>query len=215
MTQMTIPTLAASVRTDMGSRAVRRLRQKGSIPAELYGHNEPNLHLAVRADDIIRLLQHGVQLVALTVDGKTERALVKETQSDYAGDTLIHVDFSRVALDEKVKVDVTIDFHGTPAGLAHGGTVEYHLNELEIECLPMAIPESIRVDVDRLELSEFLHVRDIVAPEGVKILNDPEEIVAAVHVAKVAVEAPPVAEEVKEPEVIGEKKREEEEEEEA
>jgi len=213
MAQMTIPTLTANVRTDMGSRAVRRLRQKGVIPAELYGHNEPNLHLAVQVDDVLRLLQHGVQLVALNIGGKTERALVKDTQQDYGGDMLIHLDFARVALDEKVKVDVAIEFHGTPAGLARGGTVEYHLNALEIECLPMAIPESIRIDVDRLELNEFLHVRDIVAPEGVKVLNDPEEIVAAVHVPKVVAEAAPVVEEVKEPEVIGEKKREEEEEE--
>ncbi|HUW32909.1 MAG TPA: 50S ribosomal protein L25 [Planctomycetota bacterium] len=213
MAQTTIPTLAANVRTDMGSRAVRRLRLKRLIPAELYGHSEPNMHLAVQVDDVARLLQHGVQLVALTIDGKTERALVKEAQHDYAGDYLIHVDFARVALDEKVEVEVAIDFRGTPAGLAHGGVVEYHLNELQVECLPMAIPESIRADVDRIEVNEFLHVRDIVAPEGVKILNDPEEIVVAVHAPKVAPEAAPVTEEIKEPEVIGEKKREEEEEE--
>jgi len=88
------------------------------------------------------------------------------------------------------------------------------LTEVEVECLPTAIPESIRVDVDSLEVNEFLHVRDLKAPEGVKILSDPEEIVAAVHPAKVTPEAAPAAEEITEPEVIGEKKREEAEEEE-
>ena len=199
---------------EMGSRCARRLRQKGMIPAELYGHNEPNVHLAVKLDEILRLLQHGVQLVSLAVDGKAERALVKETQHDYAGDGLMHVDFARVALDEKVKVEVALDFHGTPAGLAHGGILEYQLNEVEVECLPMAIPESIRVDVERLELNETLHVRDLAAPEGVKILADPEAIVAAVRPPKIEAAEAPAVEEITEPEVIGEKKREEEAEEE-
>jgi len=79
----------------------------------------------------------------------------------------------------------------------------------------MAIPENIRVDVDTLDLNQFLHARDIAAPEGVKILEDPESIIVAVHVPKVAAEAEvPGAEAISEPEVIGEKKKEEEEEEE-
>jgi len=209
----TIPTVAASVRTELGSGPARRLRLKGQVPAELYGHNEPNLHLTVNYDEVLRLLAHGVQLVALDIGDKTERALIKDTQHNFGGDILVHVDFARVALDERVKVNVAIDFHGTPAGLAHGGVVEYTINEVEVECLPMAIPESLRVDVDRLELGEYLHVRDIAVPEGVKILADPEAIVAAVHVPKVAPVEAPVAEEVTEPEVIGEKKKEEEEEE--
>ena len=198
----------------MGSRSARRLRLKGMIPAELYGHNEPNVHLMVKLDEILRLLQHGVQLVSLAVDGKAERALVKDTQHNYAGDGLMHVDFARVALDETVKVKVGLDFHGTPVGLAHGGILEYQLNEVEVECLPMAIPENIRVDVEGIGLNETLHVRDLAAPEGVKILADAQAIVAAVRPAKVAAVEAPVAEEIKEPEVIGEKKREEEAEEE-
>jgi len=81
----------------------------------------------VKLDEINRMLARGVQLVALTFDGKTERALIKDTQHNYLGDGLLHVDFARVALDEKVKVQVAIDFHGTPIGTTHGGVVEYHV----------------------------------------------------------------------------------------
>jgi len=208
----TIPTIDAGIRPEKGSQVARRLRLKGLVPAELYGHHQDNVHLSVRLDEISKLLSHGVQLVSLNFDGKSERALIKDVQHNYLGDGLMHVDFARVALDEKVKVNVAIDFHGTPVGLAHGGVVEYHITEMEVECLPMAIPESIRVNVDNLDINQFIHARDIVVPEGVKVLEDPEAIIAAVHVAKAAPTEVLGAEVVSEPEVIGEKKKEEEEE---
>lgn len=209
----TIPTLTATLRSETGSRPARRSRNTGMTPAVLYGHKQDNLNLSVTSEEVLRLLAHNTQLVELSLDGKPERALIKDVQYNYAGDVLLHVDFARVALDEKVTVTVALSFHGTPIGTTHGGVVEYHVTEVEIECLPMAIPESIRVDVDGLELNATLHARDIVLPEGVKLLEDPEEIIVGVHVAKLAeAPAPAEGEEVAEPEVIGEKKHEEEEE---
>jgi len=211
-----IPSLNAEVRKETGSRAARRIRRSGRIPAILYGHKQENVPLTVDHDEVERLLRHGAHLVELVIDGKTERALLKEVQHDFVGDGLHHVDFSRVAMDETVEVEVSLDFHGTPEGVTHGGVVEYHETTVTVECLPADIPESIRVDVAHLQVGEVMHASDLVLPPGVKLAGNPEEMVVGVlapRAAAEAVEAAEAEEEAAEPEVIGEKKQEKEKEE--
>ena len=209
-----IPAVNAELRTEMGSRAARRVRAGGRIPAILYGHKQENLALAVNHDEVERLLTHGAHLVDLVLDGKSERALLKDVQHDFLGDGLYHIDFARVAMDEVVRVAVALDFHGTPEGVTHGGVADYHSTTIEVECLPADIPESIRVDVQHLQIGGLLHASDLIMPGGVKMAANPEEILVGVLAPRAAAEevAPAEGEEAAEPELIGEKKEEEEEE---
>lgn len=214
MAKTQIPTLKADLRPETGSSASRRIRNKGSLPGVLYGHKEESIALTVDHHQVETMLRHGTHLVELDIDGKAEQALIKDIQHDHAGDGMLHIDFERVSMDERVTVTVGLDFHGTPAGTTHGGIAEYHLTEITVECLPMDIPEAIRVDIARLEIGDSIHARDIVVPEGVRVTRDPEYMVVAVAVPKgVAEEEVEEAEEaqIAEPEVIGGKKEQEEE----
>jgi large subunit ribosomal protein L25 len=213
MAKTQIPTLKADVRGEKGSSASRRIRNKGSLPAVLYGHKEESIALTVDHREVETMLKHGTLLVELDIDGKAEQALIKAIQHDHAGYGMLHVDFERVSMDELVTVTVALDFHGTPAGATHGGIVEYQLTEITVECLPMDIPEVIRVDIAHLEIGDSIHARDVVPPEGVKVARDPEDMVVAVAAPRgVEEEAEEEAEKagITEPEVIGAKKEQEE-----
>ena len=213
MAQTAIPTVKAQLRAEKGSRASRRIRREGRLPAVLYGHKEENIALTVEHEEIETLLKRGAHLVELSIDGNVEQALFKDIQHNAAGYGLLHVDFERVALDEEVTTTVALDFHGTPAGSTHGGVPEYHVTEIEIECLPMNIPDVIRVDIAHLELGDALHARDIVLPEGVRITKDPEDQIVSVLLPRAAPageaeEEIEEAEAITQPELIGEKKEE-------
>ena len=149
-------------------------------------------------------LNHGAHLFDLSLDGKSEKVLVKEVQYDHLGMEVIHVDFARVSLDEKVKVTVPVELKGTPKGEADGGVLQQIISELEVECLVTEIPEAIRHNVNEMALNDVVHIKDLKLPAGVKALQDEDLIVATV---KEIVEVAAVAAEegAAEPEVIGRK----------
>jgi large subunit ribosomal protein L25 len=121
----------------------------------------------------------------------------------------VHVDFNEISLTKAIKVNVPVVTKGESVGVKQeGGSLEHILWELEVECLPTAIPKEIEVDITALKLKDSVHVKDIVAPSGVKILNDPSSIVLTIaEPMKEEVVAAPVEGEVtQEPEVIKEKK---------
>ncbi len=199
-------------RTTTGSQAARRLRRQGLIPAVIYGHKEATVSVTLAAEDIEKVIRHGVHVVDLQVDGKTEKALIREVQWDHLGKDLLHVDFNRIAADERVVVTVPLMIRGTAPGVAQGGVLDQALHNLSVECLATQVPESIRVNVGELQLGQFIHVKELVLPEGVKAMTDPDVVV--VHVAAKQVEeaapAAPAAE-TAEPEIIGRQKAAEEE----
>jgi large subunit ribosomal protein L25 len=210
-------TLTAEERNEHGTRHARRLRKSGRIPAVVYGHKEATVPLALGADELYKAIRHGVRLVDLKQGGKVEKALIRDVQWDPLGHDILHVDFARVSIDERIEVEVRVELRGTAPGVTAGGTLNQPLHNLHIECLAISIPESIRVNIASLQLDQMIHVRELTVPEGVKILNDPEAIVVQC-VPKLVVEEPtvaaaPVAGEQAEPEVIGRQKAEETEEE--
>jgi large subunit ribosomal protein L25 len=213
-------TLTAEQRQEQehGTRYARRLRKGGRIPAVVYGHKEATVPLTLGADELYKAVRHGVRLVDLKQGGKVEKALIRDVQWDPLGHDILHVDFARVSIDERIEVEVRVELRGTAPGVTAGGTINQPLHNLDIECLAISIPESIRVNIGSLQLDEMIHVRELTVPEGVKILNDPEAIVVQC-VPKLVVEEPtaaaaaPVAGEQAEPEVIGRQKAEETEEE--
>jgi large subunit ribosomal protein L25 len=205
-------TVVVQPRTTRGSQAARRLRRQGLIPAVIYGHKEETVSITLPAEDIEKIIRHGVHVVDLQMDDKTEKALIRDVQWDHLGKDLLHVDFNRIAADERVVVTVPLMIRGTAPGLAQGGVLDQPLHSLSVECLATQVPESIRVNVGELQLGQFIHVKELVLPEGVKAMTDPDVVVVHIAAKQVVEEAAPAAPaEAAEPEIIGRQKAAEEE----
>src|SRR5436309_95436 len=156
--------VSAKARTELGSRANKRLRDSGFIPGVIYGHKEAVIPVTLHRKEVTGHLNHGAHLFDLALDGKSEKVLVKEVQYDHLGMEVIHVDLARVSLDEKVEVTVPLELKGTPKGEAEGGVLQQIISELEIECLVTDIPEAIRHNVADMEKDAALHIRDLKLP---------------------------------------------------
>jgi large subunit ribosomal protein L25 len=178
--------LVVEARTSTGKGAARRLRAQGRIPAILYGRGRESLPLALDPRALERILRAGGAntLLDLTIEGHPEIkdtvALVKELQRDPLRNTIVHADLYAVDLNRTVRVEVPVHLVGKARGLEFGGILEHTLREIELECLPRAIPDFIEVDVTALEVGDVLHARDIQLPEGVTMVTDPEQAVVAV-----------------------------------
>jgi large subunit ribosomal protein L25 len=204
-------TLTAKPRKELGSRAVGRLRRAGQLPAVLYGHKEAILSLTVKNEDMGRIVRHGQRVVDLKLDGgKVEKCFIKEVQWDAIGKEIVHVDFTRISLDERIRVTVPVVTKGTAAGQATGGVIDQPMHTIEVECLAISVPDAIRVTIQELQIDQAIHLKELVLPEGVKAFGDPEAVV--VQCIKPIIEeiAPTPAEGAAvpgaaEPEVIGRK----------
>lgn len=208
---MEIAKLEAKNRQASGTRTARRLRKDGQLPGIVYGHEQEPRPVMVDAHEMQLLLEHGAHLIELQIDGQTEPALIKEVQFTHLGTEPVHVDFVRVARDERVMVRVPFEFKGTPVGLNEGGILEHDLVDIEIECLATEIPENIRVPLVDLHVNQSLHVRDLQMPPNVEAITPGDLIVCAVRAKKVSAEEVPTpeGEQEAEPEIIKRKKEEE------
>ena len=204
---MDIPTLKGEHRKAAGTRAAVRLRGAGKLPAIVYGHKIDPLPVTVNRHDVGLLLGHGAHLVNLEVDGVLQACLFKAAQYDHLGAELVHLDLARVDLTEHVKVHVQIELRGVPKGVAEGGVLTAVLKELEVECLVTNIPEIIRVEVGDLAMDQVMYVKDLKVDSSIKVLSDPESVVAMVRkpleaVAPTAEAAAETAAATAEPEII-------------
>jgi len=206
-------TLHAKKRKALGTKACRRLREAGEVPAVIYGHQQDAVSIRVPAEELDRALRHHSRMFDIRLGRKKETVLLKDIQHDAMGDEVVHADFVRVAMDEAIRIEVPVTLKGTPK--AEHAVLQQTLDTLEVECLPTDIPEEILVPVGDLELGQSISVRDLETPEGVSVLTDPETVVAALtHVAVVeepVEEAAAAIEAVGEPEVIGREEEEKEE----
>ena len=211
---MEITTVQGEARQPGNRHANERLRHAGLIPAVIYGHGEAPEHIALSLHDVELALEHASHVINVKLQAGEKQYLLKDVQFDHLQKTPVHVDLMRVDVNERVKVNVPIDFRGTPKGVAEGGTLLHVLSELEIECLVLQIPDAIRVRVDQMEMNQQLHVSDIAVPDNAKILNAPTDIVAIVQPPRAETTAAPAAVEGEassaEPEVITKGKIEEE-----
>lgn len=209
--------LTTQPRKDIGSSQARQLRRQGLIPAVVYGHKEATSSIVLPREELEKAIRSGAHVVDLKTDSALQKCLIREVQWDHLGLDLLHVDFARIALDERVVVTVPVELRGQLPGTAAGGILDQPLHTLSVECLAIAIPASIRVPINELQIGGVIHVRELNLPEGVKVMADPEAIVVQVKAPLVEAEAPaaaPAVGEVAEPEVIGRKEKPAEEEEE-
>jgi large subunit ribosomal protein L25 len=203
-----IPTIA---RQTGGKHINRRLRQSGQTPAVLYGHGEQNVSLSVPSDVLATALRHGGRLVGLT-GAVNESAFIRDLQWDTYGTHVLHVDFTRVSVDELVKVHLNVELRGQAPGINEGGAVEQLIHDLQIECPAGSIPEKLLISINHLKLNDTITLAQIELPPKAKAFGDPEAIVVQ---CVIPVEKPEEEAEggVAEPEVIGGKKEEDAEEE--
>jgi large subunit ribosomal protein L25 len=192
--------LQAESRADTGKGVARKLRAAGKIPGIIYGAKSENRPISVDPRSLEQVLHasgSGMNtLIDLAVDGSDSVVLVKELQRDPIRGAYLHADFYEVDLSKPIEVMVPIHFLGRARGVEFGGIVDHPVRELDILCLPHAIPDSVEADISELEIGDSLHVRDLVVPDGVTVLSDPELSIANVETP--AVEEEPVAAEVEE-----------------
>jgi large subunit ribosomal protein L25 len=189
--------LSADARGGIGKGIARKLRAAGRIPAIIYGKGKQSEAISVDPARLERLLHtsdSGMNtLIDLSVDGRTSTVLLKDLQRDPIRGRYLHADFFVVDLEQELQVAVPLHFIGKAAGLEFGGIVEHPLREIEVACLPQAIPDSIEVDVTALNIGDSLHVRDLQTPAGVRVISDGDLAIALVEQPAVAEE--PSAEE--------------------
>jgi large subunit ribosomal protein L25 len=201
---------------------VKAIRREGKLPAIIYGHHIEPISIEMDLRETTRSLMGLAPstLVTVDVDGTQHRTLVRERQRNKLTGTLLHIDFLAVSMTEKLRAGVYIEISGTaPAIRDFDGVLVTGMDEVEVECLPQDLPERIVVDISGLkEIGDGIYVHDLVVPQGVKILEEPETMVALIT-AQAAVEEEVVPEAVEEaageePEIIEHGKKEEEGEEE-
>jgi len=215
------------VRDEIGKSKVSALRSSDFVPAVVYGKGEKTLSLKCDRSQLIKFIHahHGGENIVITLrisedDSKKKivaekPVLIKEMQLEPVKDEILHIDFHQISLTEEITTKIPIESKGESIGVKKdSGILTHILWELEIECLPTAIPEKIEVDVTNLEIGQSIYVKDLQLPGGVKVLTDQEAIVFTVEHPKKVEEVVPEAEAVagapEEPEVIKEKKEKEE-----
>lgn len=208
--------LKAELRDQLGTKKMAAIRESGKLPAVIYGHKQETVSVAVDYLAFTEAAYGGTRIFAIDVNGKKENVLIKDVQYDHLGKDLVHVDFIRVDLSETVHVNVSLNFKGNAIGVAEGGIIDELMSEIEVECVVTNIPESIVVPVGDIKIDDTLHVSDVVLPEGVKLISNPEATILTCHMVAAAVSAEDEAEHAEgeegasaEPEVITAKNTEE------
>lgn len=197
---------------DVAAIKAEKLRERGAIPAELYGQKEENEHLSVAEKDFSKVFKEAGEntIVYLNVDGKETPVLVYDIDQDRITGKFKNIDFYRINMKEKVTAEIPLAYKGeSPAVKDLGAILVKVLHQIEVEALPQDLPHEIEVDLSILnEIGKNVHVKDLSIPKGVKINLEEEAVVATVKEKKEekVEEAQPV--DLSKIEVEGEKKEE-------
>ncbi|MFH1386075.1 MAG: 50S ribosomal protein L25 [bacterium] len=172
---------------------LKKLRQAGFVPAVVYGKKITSFPVSIDNKTFVKTIlksEAGMNaIVTLKIGGKSLAVLTQAVQIDPLTDELLHVDFRNIAMDEAIRTKVHVELTGIPIGVKEGGGILVHgLREVEVECLPTSIPDKFIIDVTPLNINESFHVSDLAKDAKVKILSEPQEMIATC--------APPTKEEV-------------------
>ena len=211
-------TIEVNRREETGKSANRRLRREEMIPAVVYGGGKEPISIQVPRKTLIDLFKSGgsenrIFLLKLADTGQSRHAMIRDMQIHPITRKVEHVDFMRIDMSKRIRVRVHITLEGVPYGVrTEGGLLDFVTREVEVECLPTAIPQEIKVDVNDVKVGPHLEVKDLQLPAGVKLIEDEDRVIVSVAHAKVEVEAVAAGAEVAavEPEVIAKGKKEEE-----
>jgi large subunit ribosomal protein L25 len=168
-----------------GSRAARRLRKSGLIPGVLYGHGKEATLFAVDPHALRAALSTGAgthAVLAVTVEGHkaAHNAIIKDMELDPVKSTLTHLDLQEIRLDETIETTVSVSFEGEARGVKSGGMLDESTREVTIRGLVTAIPEHLVLDISEMDINDTAKVGDLVVPEGLEIVDDPEQVLCSV-----------------------------------
>jgi len=196
-------TIGAEKREALGTRVSRRLRKSGKIPAVLARKGEDPLHLLVDAKEFSQIVKKHARIINLTHPAGKDKVFIKEVQYDHLDEHAIHVDFTRIAMDQLLTIEVPLLLKGKPTGVSEeGGVLDQYVKVLKIQCLPDAIPDHVEADVTSLKKDVKFTVKDLHLAPGLKAAMDPDLLLAIVQEHKVEEVAPVAAVGAVEPEVI-------------
>jgi large subunit ribosomal protein L25 len=203
-------TLKAQPRTELGSRAMVKVRASGRLPANIYGHKKDNRLVTFDVREISQFIAAGHRFLTVEVAGVEENGMLKEVQYSSFGTDVVHVDIARIDIHEKVAMPVRIVTIGTPKGITAGGNLDIAKREVMVEGPASSIPEKIDLNIADLELGQALRIKDLKPVPDCRFLDDAEQVVASVQLKKleeVAPAAPGVVATAEMPKVIGEEER--------
>lgn len=188
---MSDTTLVVQRRETSGKNANRRTRVEGNIPAVVYGQNADPISVQVGDREIQTLLrgssENAVFLLELEGTDQSRHVMVKEIQYDYKDGRLVHIDFQRIDMETKVRVNVAIELVGTPEGVkTEGGMIDFVNREIEIECLPGDIPDSLELNVEDLHMGQHLEAKDVELGEGRELMDDENKVLLSIKIARMA-----------------------------
>lgn len=188
-------------RESRGSADARRLRRNGLIPGVLYGRGKNPHAFCIAERDLRKALTgtaglHAILDVVIEGQKTSHPSILKDYQQDVITGRLAHIDLQEVRLDQPIQAQVVIELVGEAAGSIEGGVLSQVTREINVEALPLEVPERIEVDVSPLQMGDTLRLADIALQEGVTYLDDPEEtVIATVTVPTQIVEPEPEEEE--------------------
>lgn len=196
--------LIAQERSDYGRKASRTFRKEGLLPANIYGLGKENLTVTVNTKEFTRIFMAGHRIFTLEVGDGKEQSVVKEVQYDNLGSEVIHVDFTRIDITQKITLDVGVELIGTVAS----GMLQFPMKEVKVESLPAGFPASISINVIELKIGDVIRIEDLEVPDGCVFVDDPDALVLQVvapieEVEEEAVEEVGEEADGAEPEVIG------------
>lgn len=201
--------LFAEIREKTGKGAANSLRRQGYIPAVFYGKDSAARPLSLNRAELKRKLSTARgenTLFALTIKDNNESinkmAILKEVQTQPITHDILHTDFYEVLMDKEITIRVPLAIKGRAKGIEQGGILQTVTREIELECLPADIPESIEVDVASLDIGESLHIRDLDLSEKYRILDDPELTLVSLVPPETEEKAVPAEEVSGEPDVV-------------
>ena len=187
----------AEVRTESGKGSARAMRRAGSVPAVIYGHGEPQM-LSLNHNEVVKHLAHEEvysHILDITIDGKTEKAILKGVQRHPAKVRVLHLDFLRINLADRIKVHVPLHFINEHTGIGgkKGGVAAHTMTSVEVFCLPAFLPEFIEVNLANLDVGHSVHLSELKMPANVQIVElthgaDHDLAVVSMQAAKVPVE---------------------------
>ena len=199
--------IKAHTRNKLGKNVSYGLREKGFIPAVLYGHNFAPIALSISVAEMNTMLkpvghstgEHVLHKLSIEdrKDIPVKDIMIKEIQRDPITQIILHIDFYTVRMDEKIIVPVRINITGKAPGIQKGGILQQILREVEIKCFPADIPQHFEADVSSLEIGQSLHVKDIPIPANIELhVDSSAPVVSVIAPAVEKEEAAPAAEEV-------------------
>jgi large subunit ribosomal protein L25 len=168
--------LNVEVRNETGKHVTKHLRASGKIPAVLYGHGEQTVNISVSADEVNTLFREGIRIVTLK-GSLNESAFIREAQWDVFGNSVLHLDFTRVTAGELIETVVMLECRGDAPGLRSGGMLEQPLQELHLKIPSTAMTDRIEVNVNSLELGDVITVAQLELPKGAESTMDPDTVV--------------------------------------